>query len=366
MPTVSQPQVTPQTFATALLQKLGAPATPQNVSSLVGWQAREGGNWNNTAKYNPLNTTQKEPGSGDTGSQGDIGVYKNWGQGLKATVDTLNNGDYGDIVGALKSGKGLSGSLAGLHTWSGGGYSSIDGSPTVTAAKTIPGVLTAPAAPGAPKQPTLTAPKITAPTGPTAQQKAHAQLVTSILQQNGVGAGLSSSAQGMLYSNVQANILKAHGDLQNLAGPAATLTVHASTGDGGSKLADMTKAANSLVGKPYVWGGGHESFKSAGYDCSGFVSAVLHAGGYLKTPQTTQTLAQQPTIANGPGKFVTVYDRTDAGIGEDHTIINLNGAWYEAGGQSGPWGGGGGVERIQKPSSEYLGSFNRQLHPLGL
>ena len=40
-------------------------------------------------------------------------------------------------------------------------------------------------------------------------------------------------------------------------------------------------AANSLRRKPYVWGGGHESFYDRGYDCSGSVSFALHYAGVL-------------------------------------------------------------------------------------
>ena len=92
----------------------------------------------------------------------------------------------------------------------------------------------------------------------------------------------------------------------------------------------------------------------------------LHAGGYLSSPQDTQTLPDQPGIENGPGQYVTIYDRTDAGLGNDHVIIDLNGQFYESGGGSGAWGGGGGVEKIGTPSAAYLASFNRQLHPEGL
>ena len=44
------------------------------------------------------------------------------------------------------------------------------------------------------------------------------------------------------------------------------------------------KAANRIHTKPYIWGGGHRSFKSKGYDCSGAVSYVLHAAGLLRSP----------------------------------------------------------------------------------
>ena len=338
MPATGAPQVTPATFATTLLGALGAPTTPQNVSSLVAWQAREGGNWHNTASYNPLNTTLDAPGARPINGVG-VKAYQNWGQGVQATANTLRNGDYTDILGALHSGKGLSGSLAGLSKWSGGGYSSIDG--VSSSYKVPPAPNTTPTSTGA---------------GST-----EARFLA-----NALGAGLPAPVKGLLYSHVQANLLGAHNDLQTLAGPVS-LNIHPAAGEAGSRLSSMVKTADSLIGKPYIWGGGHNSFTSPGYDCSGFVSAVLHAGGFLNTPQTTQTLPSQPSIASGPGKFVTVYDRTDGGTpNNDHVIIDLNGAWYESGGQAGAWGGGGGVARIQKPSAEYLSSFNRQLHPMGL
>ena len=134
-----------------------------------------------------------------------------------------------------------------------------------------------------------------------------------------------------------------------------------------AQVQSMAQEADSLVGKPYIWGGGHSGWgEQPGYDCSGFVSAVLHAGGYLSAPQDTQTLPDQPGIEDGPGQSVTIYDRTDAGSGQDHVIIDLGGQFYESGGGSGAWGGGGGVEKIGTPSAAYLASFNRVLHPEGL
>ncbi len=134
-----------------------------------------------------------------------------------------------------------------------------------------------------------------------------------------------------------------------------------------AQLQAMVDQANSLLGKPYVWGGGHSGWgPQSGYDCSGFVSAVLHAGGYLSAPQDTQTLPSQPGIETGPGQYVTIYDRTDAGSSQDHVIIDLGGQFYESGGGHGAWGGGGGVERIGTPSQAYLSSFNLVLHPEGM
>jgi cell wall-associated NlpC family hydrolase len=132
------------------------------------------------------------------------------------------------------------------------------------------------------------------------------------------------------------------------------------------RIQAMTEEANALVGKPYVWGGGHEGWgPQTGYDCSGFVSAVVHAGGYLNTPQDTTTLPSSPDMESGPGQFVTIYDRDKPGQ-QGHVIINIDGQFYESGGESGSWGGGGGVEQIATPTAKYLSTFDTILHPAGL
>jgi cell wall-associated NlpC family hydrolase len=128
----------------------------------------------------------------------------------------------------------------------------------------------------------------------------------------------------------------------------------------------MVTEANSLVGKPYVWGGGHGSWApQTGYDCSGFVSAVLHAGGYLSSPQDTVSLPSAPGIVAGPGQHVTIYDRSGAGE-NGHVIISIDGQFYESGGETGSWGGGGGVAKIGTPPASYLATFDKVLHPEGL
>jgi peptidoglycan DL-endopeptidase CwlO len=140
----------------------------------------------------------------------------------------------------------------------------------------------------------------------------------------------------------------------------------AATSASDPRVQSMVQEANSLLGKPYVWGGGHNNFgPQSGYDCSGFVSAVLHAGGYLTSPQDTETLPSAAGIESGPGQYVTIYDRTTPGQ-EGHVIMSIDGQFYESGGQSGTWGGGGGVEKISTPSASYLSTFNQILHPEGL
>lgn len=133
-------------------------------------------------------------------------------------------------------------------------------------------------------------------------------------------------------------------------------------GKAGEQIKAMKAKADELMGLPYVWGGGHGGWQLVGgYDCSGFVSAVLHAGGYLGSPQTTDTLPGQVDIASGAGRYVTIFDRTGNG---GHVIIDLNGTFYESGGST-LGGGGAGVKKITPPL-DYLVTFNTILHPRGL
>jgi hypothetical protein len=131
------------------------------------------------------------------------------------------------------------------------------------------------------------------------------------------------------------------------------------------KVAAMRTMARLLNGMPYVWGGGHATWMvSNGYDCSGFVSSVLHSAGYLQFPVTTQTLPYQRGIRSGPGRWVTIFDRTDEAITGDHVIIDIDGQWWESGG--GGRSGAPRVHRMRHVSPAYLEGFNLVLHPRGL
>jgi hypothetical protein len=97
---------TPAQFAQALLTHMGLPASPANIDFITSWAAAEGGHWNNSATYNPLNTTLHMPGSGPMGGNPHqnggtpVQAYTSWEQGVEATAKTLEH--YSGIVGALK------------------------------------------------------------------------------------------------------------------------------------------------------------------------------------------------------------------------------------------------------------------------
>ncbi len=64
-------------------------------------------------------------------------------------------------------------------------------------------------------------------------------------------------------------------------------------------------AANHIRTTPYIWGGGHGSFISSGYDCSGAVSYALHGGKLLSTPLTSGSLESFGEA--GAGRWITIY-----------------------------------------------------------
>jgi hypothetical protein len=63
-------------------------------------------------------------------------------------------------------------------------------------------------------------------------------------------------------------------------------------------------AANRIIDKPYLYGGGHVSWNAPGSDCSGAVSYALHGGGLLSAPLAVEF---EGYGLPGPGRWITVY-----------------------------------------------------------
>jgi hypothetical protein len=68
-------------------------------------------------------------------------------------------------------------------------------------------------------------------------------------------------------------------------------------------------AANHINGRPYVWGGGHVSWLSRGYDCSGAVGYALHGAGLLEATMVSGQLASWGEA--GAGRWISVYANND-------------------------------------------------------
>jgi peptidoglycan hydrolase CwlO-like protein len=88
------------------------------------------------------------------------------------------------------------------------------------------------------------------------------------------------------------------------------------------------EAANAIATTPYVWGGGHGSFESSGYDCSGAVSYALHGGGFLESPLDSTGLETWGEA--GSGEWITVYANSG------HAWMTIAGLAFDTVGGPGP------------------------------
>lgn len=68
-------------------------------------------------------------------------------------------------------------------------------------------------------------------------------------------------------------------------------------------------AANHIRRRPYVWGGGHRSWYTHGYDCSGAVGYALHAAELLDVTMVSGQLAGWGEA--GTGSWITVYANSE-------------------------------------------------------
>jgi cell wall-associated NlpC family hydrolase len=80
-------------------------------------------------------------------------------------------------------------------------------------------------------------------------------------------------------------------------------------------------AGDEIATRPYVYGGGHGSFQSEGYDCSGSVSYALHGGGLLSSPEDSSGLESYGEP--GPGRDITIY--ADA----EHAFMVIDGKRFD-------------------------------------
>jgi peptidoglycan hydrolase CwlO-like protein len=93
-------------------------------------------------------------------------------------------------------------------------------------------------------------------------------------------------------------------------------------------VVSVNEAANQIKDAPYVWGGGHGSFESSGYDCSGAVSYALHGGGLLDSPLDSTGLETWGEA--GPGRWITVYANAE------HAWMIIAGLAFDTVGGPGP------------------------------
>jgi hypothetical protein len=137
--------------------------------------------------------------------------------------------------------------------------------------------------------PVATAQSTTGGAAPTSSTPATA---TTPADTGGTGYGLPNPATTQLTPEQTATILPTGYAAAPISAP--------------QEVKDAIAAANEIIGKPYVYGGGHNAkFLSRGYDCSGTVSYALHGADLLKSPLDSSSFMKWG--AKGPGLWFTVY-----------------------------------------------------------
>jgi peptidoglycan hydrolase-like protein with peptidoglycan-binding domain len=116
-------------------------------------------------------------------------------------------------------------------------------------------------------------------------------------------------------------------------GPVGKATINAdgtATAPAGAPaiVQQVIAAANQIIGKPYVYGGGHAGFNDVGYDCSGSVSYALHGGNLLNAPEDSTGLESYG--AAGAGKWITIYANSG------HTWVAVAGIAFDTADFGGP------------------------------
>ncbi len=113
-------------------------------------------------------------------------------------------------------------------------------------------------------------------------------------------------------------------------------------------------AGNELIGLPYIFGGGHGSFTSSGYDCSGTVSFALHGASLLKTPEDSSEFERYGS--HGAGRWIAVFSNPG------HAYMTVAGLRLDTSSADDPSNQQGPRWRPLRPAN----SGFRVRHPLGL
>lgn len=261
-------------YAAAILQGIGAPSTPQNLLALHAWQQAEGG----TATNNPFNTTQPFQGATNYNSVG-VKNYATPEHGIQATIQTLQNGHYGNILQALHQGDNATavGQAIANSPWgTGSGVLRVLGSPNGLAPQVTPQVSQAPSTT---QGLTLTTQRSNNPLADPAVQ--------NIVASNDKLLGIQSpnfAALPQLKPTVTATAtqpVEQKTSAHTTVGSTGQLTYQIN-GHETNTTKNAISLAEDYLGTPYVWGGE----KPGGFDCSGLLQYVWARAG-VNIPRTT-------------------------------------------------------------------------------
>jgi cell wall-associated NlpC family hydrolase len=122
----------------------------------------------------------------------------------------------------------------------------------------------------------------------------------------------------------------------------------------------MVAAANRIIHTSYCYAGGHGSWNSSCYDCSGSVGYVLHAAGMLSSPEPSGSM--ESWGSSGAGRWISVYANSG------HVFMVIAGRAFDTADFGGPNIPSGSGPRWRSDPTGNLGDGGSYVvrHPAGL
>jgi hypothetical protein len=122
----------------------------------------------------------------------------------------------------------------------------------------------------------------------------------------------------------------------------------------------MIAAGNQIVGKPYLYGGGHGlplSDIAPAYDCSSSVEHLMYGGGLLPVTFDAPSGSLETFGQPGPGTWITLY------ANPDHVFVYVAGLRWDTHNAAGPADGSSGIgwHPLIRSSAGFIAR-----HPVGL
>lgn len=305
-----------------ILMGVGVKPTSENLRFMDAWAKAEGGN----ASNNPFNTTQPMDSATSYNSVG-VRNYLSPQQGIDATVNTLTNGRYGNIIGALRQGDDAMKTAAALSAspWGTGALTTkvLGGDPSPIASTPTAGVTGSQASQ---LREQMQLPQLGAMSDASdRQQKPQLPNLAESLQIGSPSptavrmmADLGKASELISKSRSNPTTLGTYGmDQENMPVARTLKTLQTGSTDSNFQTIDLgqdfdgpihpnanpiVNMAQQFLGTPYLWGGADPR---KGFDCSGFVQ-YLYAQAGVSVGRTTYDQVKQ-------GQHINSLDALQAG-----------------------------------------------------
>lgn len=248
---------------------------------------------------------------------------------------------------------------AGSRGVSGGTYAGSVARTTTVSPATAGGSTAGGPGAGAPATAPTSAPKVHAPvtahtssiaySGPVYERTATGQVVPyAPPPPPGETNGLTGGSAASVITNAKPELL-VPGTMAHYVDGLAAAPMSAP-----GAVQQIVWAGNQIIGLPYIFGGGHGSFSSPGYDCSGTVSFALHGAELLKAPMDSSEFMSWG--GHGIGRWVTIFTNPE------HAYMTVAGLRLDTSSADDPSNQQGPRWRPLRPANRGF----RVRHPAGL